>query len=436
MIEPSLAFYTTEVTRYDRCFVSESVSLPQSVLILTDESANWKVAGLRQIDRTALALNQFSASAGFVQPLPVCIQRASISVSRASQLANIAVTADPNSLPSGDVLVLSTRLVLARRTLGDIFENREKQMRFPALIVAHKEITEASLDPIAERLRAAERTAAERGEFILRTPDGIGDCAKNLFQSTGKSQDGLISRYLNRPLSRNLSRLMVRLPLSPNQWTLLLMALPIAGAIFLLRGDYLGFAVGALFFQLHSALDGCDGEIARVKYLESKAGSKLDGVCDRISTLMFAISLGFGLSRLPGNSDLLRWFYPIEGVVAALFIGVTETLLTRGNIDDGGEAAGSRYGDFVAENRQTFNQGDQLKLWMIKHSGMLSVGNRITSFFGELTKRDVFNFVFMLLAVCGLPQWVLHILALCACLIVALGIKDMLAPTIDVNSAA
>ena len=33
---------------------------------------------------------------------------------------------------------------------------------------------------------------------------------------------------------------------------------------------------GALLFLLHSILDGCDGEIARLKFLESRGGAALD----------------------------------------------------------------------------------------------------------------------------------------------------------------
>ena len=77
-----------------------------------------------------------------------------------------------------------------------------------------------------------------------------------------------------------------------------------------------------------------------------------------------------------------------------------------------------------------------MKLWLIKHTGVLSFGEGATSFFGELTKRDVFNFSFMLLAVCGLASWVLHIIALCAGAVLVLAIKEMLAPTLDANSAA
>ncbi|HEV8185048.1 MAG TPA: hypothetical protein VGP40_03770, partial [Chthoniobacterales bacterium] len=41
------------------------------VLILADESADWRVAGLRQLDRLALSLREFSQTAG--EELTVCV---------------------------------------------------------------------------------------------------------------------------------------------------------------------------------------------------------------------------------------------------------------------------------------------------------------------------------------------------------------------------
>jgi hypothetical protein len=202
-----------------------------------------------------------------------------------------------------------------------------------------------------------------------------------------------------------------------------------------MRGDYFGFALGAVLFELHSVLDGCDGEIARLKYLESDAGQKLDGVCDRFATLLYAVSLGIGLYRQSGIAPALLWFYPVEGVMAALLLGVGETLLSRATIDKvlEEEPEDSLYPRYLNEHRGSFNTGDQLKVWMIKNSGMLRFGEGVTSFFGQATKRDVFNFGFMLLALCGWPHYVLHILAMCACAIALLALKNLLTPSLGAS---
>ncbi len=361
--------------------MQRSLPTPQAVVIFADESAEWCVAGLRQIDRNRLAAEEYF---------------------RDRQIATPPITI--NSLGEGPILALSTRVVPARHSL-------------PGLLLDAAEI--GASESIHAKFREQEWLFLDEKSTVARATD-------LLLTRTGKSQDGFISRYLNRPLSRALSRLLVRTSLRPNHVTLLLMLLPVAGALLFLRGDYLGFAFGAVLFQLHSMLDGCDGEIARVKYLESDAGRKLDEVCDRLSTMLYAIALGLGLAHP---------FYLVEGISAALFIGVFETLLTRTKIDDHIPARDARYGEYLRANRETFNHGDQLKLWLIRRTGLLSLGNGAARFFGELTKRDVFNFVFMLLALCGLAAWVLHLIAFSACLIAVLALKELFAPTVDANSA-
>ncbi len=364
---------------------------PSAVVIFADETADWRVAGLPQIDRLKLALRDAGLAA--IPPLIA------------------SETTDFGSLGENPTLVLSTRLV----------PGRDFTQRFPELIFEAARIR-ADRAAVLEKLRTS-------GWSYLSQKSDIPAAGSRLFGRTGKPQDGIISRLLNRPLSRAVSRLLVRTPITPNQLTLILMLLPLVGAFLLLRGDYFGFACGAILFQLHSMLDGCDGEIARVKYLESETGAKLDQICDRWSTLLFAIALGLGLARATGT-----WIYLAEGVGAALFIGVAETYLTREKIAE--EVPADRYGNFLADHRASFNQGDQLKLWLIKNTGLLSLGEGAASFFGQLTKRDVFNFTFMVLAICGLASWVLHILAFSACLILVLAVKELFAPALGANSAA
>src|ERR1043166_2966303 len=110
-----------------------------------------------------------------------------------------------------------------------------------------------------------------------------------------KPQYGLVSRFLNRPISRFITRFLLKLPIHPDAWTLSIFILPIVCCYFLLKGDYLSILIGAAIFQIYSILDGCDGEIARIKNLESKRGEFLDGFCDFLASLLFVIALGFGL---------------------------------------------------------------------------------------------------------------------------------------------
>ena len=148
-------------------------------------------------------------------------------------------------------------------------------------------------------------------------------------RDSGKSQDGFVSRYLNRPISRVVTRLLLRFPTTPNAWTLLIFPIPIVAALILLNGTYWSFLWGLVLFHVFSVLDGCDGEIARAKFLESERGRRLDGLCDILSNILLVAGLGFGLFRQANQAGSSGWFYLIEGLVAAGLIGLNEFLLAR-----------------------------------------------------------------------------------------------------------
>src|SRR5215471_168931 len=130
-----------------------------------------------------------------------------------------------------------------------------------------------------------------------------------------KPQDGFVSRFLNRPISSRITRVLVKFPIHPSAFTAYIFVLPLVASVFLVRGDYLSVVLGAAIFQVFSILDGCDGEIARAKNLESKLGERLDNVCDFLGSLLYVLALGWGLHRLS------------EGIICAALITINESLL-------------------------------------------------------------------------------------------------------------
>jgi hypothetical protein len=418
----------------------------QGVLILADESSEWVVAGLRQLDRLALALNEYGSRSGRFGPMPVSVywidHQSERRLPPAERLPHLSLTNDVERFRSEladneDVLVFNSRLVVGRGGFSRLLENMQcgedtPVLRISATGMAGGESLPALIARAAQasdEARSFERNFSKSKWCSLRDAKDIPAAERQLLRNTGKSQDGLVARFINRPISRNVSRFLVRFPLAPNQWTVLALAMPIAGSVFLMRGDYVGFAVGAVLFQLQSALDGCDGEISRAKYLESEQGTRLDCLCDRWTTILLAIGLGIGLSSQAALIGPMRWIYLVEGSLAALLISVGETLLQRRTIDQHLEHDSQEDNlspEYVRTHWQNFNETDHLKVWAIKNSGMLSLGEAITSFFVQATKRDVFNFGFALLILFGRPQWVLHILAVAAGAIVIFALRNLL----------
>jgi len=116
-----------------------------------------------------------------------------------------------------------------------------------------------------------------------------------LLASLDNPKDGLVDTYLNRKLSRSLTYLFLRTALTPNQITLLSCLIGLFGAACFFQADYWGPVFGALLLQFSAVLDCCDGEVARMKFLESRLGAWLDITLDTIVHIATFVGLGFAV---------------------------------------------------------------------------------------------------------------------------------------------
>jgi phosphatidylglycerophosphate synthase len=106
-------------------------------------------------------------------------------------------------------------------------------------------------------------------------------------------QDGLVDRYFNRKLSVHFTRWFVKTSITPNQITLLSFGIGLISAIFFLKGEYLYSIAGVAIFQFSAVLDCCDGEVARIKSMQSRLGKWLDIVCDNIVHIAIFLSIAW-----------------------------------------------------------------------------------------------------------------------------------------------
>lgn len=79
--------------------------------------------------------------------------------------------------------------------------------------------------------------------------------------------------------------------------------------------------IGSLVFWASSVLDGTDGELSRLKFMETRLGGWLDLWSDNVVHIMVFIGMGFGLSR-----DLQDPLWLALGATAAagVFLSVTK----------------------------------------------------------------------------------------------------------------
>ncbi len=166
---------------------------------------------------------------------------------------------------------------------------------FPALERAAKEQGDTTLSGgiriLAEEGRV--RTLDIEDAFWIDVDDSRAvRCAEEvLLDRLPKSTDGPVARRLNRPLSRRISRYLVRSSLTPNQISLFCFAISVLAATFFAMGGYALLALGAVLAQFASVVDGCDGEVARLKFCESSFGGWFDAVLDRYADAILLFGL-------------------------------------------------------------------------------------------------------------------------------------------------
>jgi hypothetical protein len=382
------------------------------VLIVADESADWMVAGLRQLDRLALSIDEFALENRETAPVLVCIfWRPALDalqrwVPAHNRLTMVAFIADLDAEPFD--LVLNTRLFLYRKAMRSLIS--EGRASAPPIASEHASIeirdVPQHVPPSEEDLwqshfRSVELVPHFRAREWEYITDGnqIDEIEIRFLRGSGKSQDGLVSRYLNRSISRVMTRLLLRFPTTPNAWTLLIFPIPIVASLILLQGTYWSFLWGLVLFQVFSILDGCDGEIARAKFLESERGRRLDDLFDILSNILLAAGLGAGLSRQASLGGHSGWFHLIEGGIAAALIGVNEFFLATGKLVEDEGKLQSLGGALYPRHRE-----------LVERSGLLLLGEKAAFWLIQLTKRDVAVLFFVFLTAIGQPAWILHLL--------------------------
>jgi phosphatidylglycerophosphate synthase len=116
-----------------------------------------------------------------------------------------------------------------------------------------------------------------------------------------------------RHLSRRLTPLLLRLPISGNQITLLSLAVGIWPAWLLSAGTYDAGIQAGFILLLAYILDHCDGEVARAKNQASEFGANFDSFVDWVVHSLFFAGLGYGHALVSGEN---LWFW--LGIAAAL----------------------------------------------------------------------------------------------------------------------
>ena len=227
-------------------------------------------------------------------------------------------------------------------------------------------------------LRASDRPRAER--LLLR----------GLIKDT----EGVMSRYFDRKISLAISRRVANTRITPDQMTIFATAIGLAAAPFFLSDRPSVQWIGGALFLLHSIVDGCDGELARLKFQESRRGGLLDFFGDNLVHVFVFAGMGLGLARTVGSP------WPIWCAASAIAF-----------------TAASAWFIYSRTMRETSKAGP---LYSSVALGPQTIASRIAD---ALSRRD-FIYLVLILSLFGKADWfiVLAAVAVPAFLLVVAGI--------------
>lgn len=165
----------------------------------------------------------------------------------------------------------------------------------------------------------AQAVSTRRAGLVLRIPSSshLATAEQTIRLASYKDTDNKIARF-NRRISLPISVALIRTPVTANQLSVALVAVGIYSAWLFSLGHYAAGVLGAFLSLAASVLDGCDGEIARLKYQESALGCWIETVGDYSYYIAIFIGLTVGAVRQTGI-DAFYWI----GLIA-----VAGTLIT------------------------------------------------------------------------------------------------------------
>lgn len=124
----------------------------------------------------------------------------------------------------------------------------------------------------------------------------------HLFNHILKNTEGWIAASLNKKISFPITKWLLNTAVTPNQVTVFCLIMGIFGALLLLSQNWAHRMLGALLLQFSSILDGCDGEVAKLKIRHSRVGAWLDTISDDLINNLMLVCLYVGVYRQSGSS--------------------------------------------------------------------------------------------------------------------------------------
>lgn len=243
------------------------------------------------------------------------------------------------------------------------------------------------------------------GKYWMRLnedPDSAKNAEDLIFNYVGKTATGWISININSKFSLPTSRQLIKTPLTPNMISIGINIIGSLCGIFYALGHPV---IGSLFMHTATILDRCDGEVARVKLMETKKGEWVDTISDQFTVLSFLLGVPIGYYLLSGK--------PIALILGAINVSIFLFFVIW---------------SFYFLTRYT-NSGSLVTYFKVDNL----VEPQKTSFVRKLIKivrpmgrRNVYSTAFIFIAIFGGYPWVLGLTTIAAILFFIHQFEDIL----------
>jgi len=171
-------------------------------------------------------------------------------------------------------------------------------------------------------MTTGEATPVIAGKVAVLVTDAtkVREAERRLWASLTSNADGIVDRFLNRPLGRYLSKLFIYAPFSPNQVSIVSTLVGILSGCFFARGYFIS---GAFVLQISAIIDCVDGDLARALYKELRLGKWIDLMGDQFVHIAVFSGIGFGLARSdPASPALALGISAVLGVIISFVVVV------------------------------------------------------------------------------------------------------------------
>jgi phosphatidylglycerophosphate synthase len=182
----------------------------------------------------------------------------------------------------------------------------------------------------------------------------------SIYRGTRKKNDQVFNTYVMRPLAAVVVSVLAPTPVTPNQLTLLNLAVFVASAALLvIMPSWQGGLVAVAVLEISYCFDCADGMLARHKGLASKAGHLFDFFTDELKAVLLAAALSIRAWEMGGFGPLgERWAagdarYLVGGIVAVVVVAsaISLTNFVRSPVLSGREATVEAYYETVTTEK-------------------------------------------------------------------------------------